>query len=345
MAVSQPITGLKKSVLLQETLTFRDVFVDFTLEEWQQLDATQKNLCKDVMLENYSHLVSVGFLVAQPGRTFRLGQGEEEARMAAGESPTRRCPVNDIVKNEKMQVNKRGKVELPLEYLHPLSGRSHMAVSQEMLTFRDVFVDFTLEEWQQLDATQKNLCKDVMLENYSHLVSDSSWPNQVGPSGWDKEKRRPGWQLEKAQHGGVQVSPCRASWARARGPGGSGRAWPRGRAQEFFSETPDLGTQFGSDGTSCCDSHTMPYLLPLCSPLFLGFRQRQPLLFCRSRLHRPASGWLGRRAQPCLLPPPAPFWKLLGLSPSLGHLCVHQKTSRWRGDVSSLLGILWALEV
>ncbi|XP_026956230.1 zinc finger protein 25-like [Sagmatias obliquidens] len=67
------------------------------------------------MLENYSHLVSVGFLVAQPGRIFRLGQGEEEARMAAGESPTRRCPVNDIVKNEKMQVNKRGKVELPLE--------------------------------------------------------------------------------------------------------------------------------------------------------------------------------------------------------------------------------------
>lgn len=45
---------------MQESLTFRDVFVDFCLEDWQQLDSAQKNLCRDVMIENYSHLVSVG---------------------------------------------------------------------------------------------------------------------------------------------------------------------------------------------------------------------------------------------------------------------------------------------
>uniref|UniRef100_A0A8C0VZI0 KRAB domain-containing protein n=1 Tax=Castor canadensis TaxID=51338 RepID=A0A8C0VZI0_CASCN len=62
---------------LQESLTFRDVFVDFCLEDWQQLDSAQKNLCRDVMIENYSHLVSVGYLTAQPDVTFRSRQGEE----------------------------------------------------------------------------------------------------------------------------------------------------------------------------------------------------------------------------------------------------------------------------
>uniref|UniRef100_U3KNH0 Zinc finger protein 613 n=1 Tax=Oryctolagus cuniculus TaxID=9986 RepID=U3KNH0_RABIT len=56
---------------------FEDLAVYFTWEEWQKMNNAQKILYRDVMLETYSSLFSLGHCITKPDLIFKLEQGAE----------------------------------------------------------------------------------------------------------------------------------------------------------------------------------------------------------------------------------------------------------------------------
>uniref|UniRef100_UPI00402B33DF uncharacterized protein LOC143311087 n=1 Tax=Arvicanthis niloticus TaxID=61156 RepID=UPI00402B33DF len=75
---------------LQDAVTYDDVHVNFTAEEWNLLDPSQKNLYKDVMLETYWNLTAIGYnLEVHPTKEQRQTSRSHERhkRTHTGEKP------------------------------------------------------------------------------------------------------------------------------------------------------------------------------------------------------------------------------------------------------------------
>ncbi|KAM9068088.1 uncharacterized protein ACOB8E_013866 isoform 7-T11 [Sarcophilus harrisii] len=144
----------------QESVTFQDVAVVFTREQWACLAPSQKELYRDVMLDTYQNLLFLGLARSKPEVIHQLEQGDApwrpEGRVSGSNCPG--FPVHrDVISYfDQMEVEAR---------------KPELLLVQGMMTFKDVAVDFTPEEWGLLDPPQKELYKEVMLENAWNLLS------------------------------------------------------------------------------------------------------------------------------------------------------------------------------
>ncbi|XP_070316274.1 zinc finger protein 69 homolog B-like [Odocoileus virginianus] len=99
----------------QESVTLKDIAVDFTEEEWALLDTSQKKLFREVMLESLSHLVSVGYKLSKSDVISQLAQGAELCKEEKGFP---QCPSSD----KKSDPVRQEKISLQDTYREDLSN-------------------------------------------------------------------------------------------------------------------------------------------------------------------------------------------------------------------------------
>ncbi|XP_052570524.1 zinc finger protein 28-like isoform X3 [Peromyscus californicus insignis] len=180
--------GTKLEARCQGLVTFGDVAVVFSQEEWEWLSSEQRSLYWKVMLDNYRNLASLGLCASKPDMITLLEQGEDpwvmKRKRTRGQCPdlkaVQKFPPKDLREGKFSQAM----VKKQLLHCRPkcsvLGGNwDGDAVFQTLRGLRTI-PDMARDSSPQRVSAPKSFCKDVTWETCEDLGSSARWVSKTG---------------------------------------------------------------------------------------------------------------------------------------------------------------------